>query len=103
MLFVFSHLRSMCLEHVDDVLRAVEEIAGEGIPELLNASKDESSASWPTLNRWVLISISPFCSLIIEQKGRLVIYRSSLGYSWIDPCAPAIQYLAASKQPHNYL
>ncbi|XP_037639089.1 Fanconi anemia group D2 protein [Sebastes umbrosus] len=39
------------LAHVDDVLKAVEEIAGEGIPELINASKDESSASWPTLNR----------------------------------------------------
>uniref|UniRef100_A0A8D0CV45 FA complementation group D2 n=1 Tax=Sander lucioperca TaxID=283035 RepID=A0A8D0CV45_SANLU len=39
------------LEHVDDVLKAVEEIAGEGITELLNASKDERSASWPTLNR----------------------------------------------------
>ncbi|XP_071351317.1 Fanconi anemia group D2 protein isoform X2 [Trachinotus anak] len=44
-------LLSIYLEHVDDVLKAVEEIAGEGIPELLNASKDDSSASWPTLNR----------------------------------------------------
>nr|XP_020463403.1 Fanconi anemia group D2 protein [Monopterus albus] len=43
-------LLSIYLEHVDDILKAVEEIAGEGIPELLNASKDESSASWPTLN-----------------------------------------------------
>ncbi|XP_077948200.1 Fanconi anemia group D2 protein isoform X2 [Gasterosteus aculeatus] len=39
------------LEHVDDVLKAVEEIAGVGIPELLDASKEESSTSWPTLNR----------------------------------------------------
>uniref|UniRef100_A0A3Q3K5H2 FA complementation group D2 n=1 Tax=Monopterus albus TaxID=43700 RepID=A0A3Q3K5H2_MONAL len=44
------HTLLIYLEHVDDILKAVEEIAGEGIPELLNASKDESSASWPTLN-----------------------------------------------------
>lgn len=42
---------SIYLEHVDDVIKAVEEIAGKGIPELLSASKDESSSSWPTLNR----------------------------------------------------
>ncbi|KAI4826711.1 hypothetical protein KUCAC02_030145 [Chaenocephalus aceratus] len=41
----------MYMAHVDDVLKAVEEIAGEGIPELIKAAKDESSASWPTLNR----------------------------------------------------
>lgn len=46
-----SSLCSIYLEHVNDILKAVEEIAGEGIPELLDASKDESSSSWPTLNR----------------------------------------------------
>lgn len=45
---------SIYLEHVDDVLKAIEEIAGEGIPELLNVSKDESSTSWPTLSRLIL-------------------------------------------------
>lgn len=44
-------LLSIYLEHTDDVLKAVEEIAGEGVPELLNAAKDASSRSWPTLNR----------------------------------------------------
>ncbi|XP_019942151.2 Fanconi anemia group D2 protein [Paralichthys olivaceus] len=39
------------LDNVDDVLKAVEEIAGEKIPELLNASQNESSPTWPTLNR----------------------------------------------------
>uniref|UniRef100_A0A673AP68 FA complementation group D2 n=1 Tax=Sphaeramia orbicularis TaxID=375764 RepID=A0A673AP68_9TELE len=48
---------SIYLEHVDDVLKAVEEIAGEGIPELLNAAKDESSTSWPTLNSCCYIKI----------------------------------------------
>ena len=50
-LYLFLTICSIYLEHVDDVLKAVEEIAGEGIPELINASKDESSTSWPTLNR----------------------------------------------------
>lgn len=44
-------LLSIYLEHTDDVLKAVEEIAGEGVPELLNAAKDANSRSWPTLNR----------------------------------------------------
>uniref|UniRef100_A0A667XHB4 FA complementation group D2 n=1 Tax=Myripristis murdjan TaxID=586833 RepID=A0A667XHB4_9TELE len=44
-------LLSIYLEHADDVLKAVEEIAGEGIPELLNAAKDDSSTTWPTLSR----------------------------------------------------
>ncbi|XP_056316322.1 Fanconi anemia group D2 protein [Danio aesculapii] len=44
-------LLSVYLEHTDDVLKAVEEIAGEGVPELLNAAKDANSRSWPTLNR----------------------------------------------------
>ncbi|KAL0978329.1 hypothetical protein UPYG_G00169090 [Umbra pygmaea] len=44
-------LLSIYLEHTDDVLKAVEEIAGEGVPELLNAAKDGSSKTWPTLNR----------------------------------------------------
>uniref|UniRef100_A0A673HUZ6 Fanconi anemia group D2 protein-like n=1 Tax=Sinocyclocheilus rhinocerous TaxID=307959 RepID=A0A673HUZ6_9TELE len=42
---------SIYLEHTDDVLKAVEEIAGEGVPELMNAAKDANSRSWPTLNR----------------------------------------------------
>lgn len=42
---------SIYLAHVADVLKAVEEIAGEGIPQYLNGSKDESASSWPTLNK----------------------------------------------------
>uniref|UniRef100_A0AAY4DYK1 FA complementation group D2 n=1 Tax=Denticeps clupeoides TaxID=299321 RepID=A0AAY4DYK1_9TELE len=42
---------SIYLNHIDDVLKAVEEIAGQGIPELMNTSKDGSSTTWPTLNR----------------------------------------------------
>uniref|UniRef100_A0A667XEY6 FA complementation group D2 n=1 Tax=Myripristis murdjan TaxID=586833 RepID=A0A667XEY6_9TELE len=49
--FLLSFVCSIYLEHADDVLKAVEEIAGEGIPELLNAAKDDSSTTWPTLSR----------------------------------------------------
>lgn len=47
----WSPVCSIYLEHADDVLKAVEEIVAKGIPEFLNASKDDSSSSWPTLNR----------------------------------------------------
>ncbi|XP_053725333.1 Fanconi anemia group D2 protein isoform X2 [Synchiropus splendidus] len=42
---------STYLEHVEDVMNAIEEISGEGISEIINASKDESSTTWPTLSR----------------------------------------------------
>lgn len=47
----FFHVFSIYLENVDDVLKAVEEIAGERISELVNATNDDHSVSWPTLNR----------------------------------------------------
>ncbi|XP_006872269.1 PREDICTED: Fanconi anemia group D2 protein [Chrysochloris asiatica] len=39
------------LEHTDSVLKAIEEIAGVGVPELINSPKDASSATFPTLTR----------------------------------------------------
>uniref|UniRef100_A0A673I040 Fanconi anemia group D2 protein-like n=1 Tax=Sinocyclocheilus rhinocerous TaxID=307959 RepID=A0A673I040_9TELE len=51
-------LLSIYLEHTDDVLKAVEEIAGEGVPELMNAAKDANSRSWPTLNRQTFLVCS---------------------------------------------
>ncbi|XP_078066044.1 Fanconi anemia group D2 protein [Mustelus asterias] len=39
------------LKHADDVLKSVEEIAGVGVPELLNSTKDGSSNTFPTLSR----------------------------------------------------
>ncbi|XP_070697589.1 Fanconi anemia group D2 protein [Pempheris klunzingeri] len=60
------------LEHVDDVLKAVEAIAGEGIPELLNASKDESSASWPTLNRQTFLVFYKVLMAELEKAVRKI-------------------------------
>ncbi|TKS71673.1 Fanconi anemia group D2 protein [Collichthys lucidus] len=60
------------LEHVDDVLKAVEEIAGEGIPELLNASKDESSASWPTLSRQTFLVFYKVLLAELEKAARKI-------------------------------
>ncbi|XP_058144536.1 Fanconi anemia group D2 protein isoform X2 [Dasypus novemcinctus] len=48
-----DHLHSLLciyLEHTDSVLKAIEEIAGVGVPELINSPKDTSS-TFPTLTR----------------------------------------------------
>ncbi|KAE8298611.1 Fanconi anemia group D2 protein [Larimichthys crocea] len=65
-------LLSIYLEHVDDVLKAVEEIAGEGIPELLNASKDESSSSWPTLSRQTFLVFYKVLLAELEKAARKI-------------------------------
>ncbi|GAA6215791.1 Fanconi anemia group D2 protein [Lates japonicus] len=65
-------LLSIYLEHVDDVLKAVEEIAGEGVPELINASKDESSTSWPTLNRQTFLVFYKVMMAVLEKAVRRI-------------------------------
>ncbi|KAM4740758.1 Fanconi anemia group D2 protein [Anableps anableps] len=65
-------LLSIYLEHVDDVLKAVEEIAGDGITELINASKDESSASWPTLNRQTFLVFYKVLMAELEKAARRI-------------------------------
>lgn len=60
------------LEHVDDVLKAVEEITERGIAELLNASKDESSASWPTLNRQTFLVFYKVLMAELEKAIRKI-------------------------------
>ena len=42
---------SIYLEHTDNVLKAIEEITGVGVPELVSAPKDSSSSTFPTLTR----------------------------------------------------
>ncbi|KAJ0068462.1 hypothetical protein NL108_008405, partial [Boleophthalmus pectinirostris] len=63
---------SLYLEYVDDVLKAVEEIAGEGISELINAAKDESSASWPTLHRQTFLVYYKALMAILEKSVRRI-------------------------------
>lgn len=65
-------LLRLYLEHVDDVLKAVEEIAGKGLPELLNAAKDESSASWPTLNRQTFLVFYKVLMAELEKSVRRI-------------------------------
>uniref|UniRef100_A0A3P9BV97 FA complementation group D2 n=1 Tax=Maylandia zebra TaxID=106582 RepID=A0A3P9BV97_9CICH len=60
------------LEHVDDILKAVEEIAAQGIPELINASKDESSASWPTLSRQTFLVFYKVLMAELEKAVRKI-------------------------------
>nr|XP_034367571.1 Fanconi anemia group D2 protein isoform X3 [Arvicanthis niloticus] len=43
------------LEHTDNVLKAIEEITGVGVPELVNAPKDASSSTFPTLTRHTFV------------------------------------------------
>ncbi|KAM7063670.1 Fanconi anemia group D2 protein [Molossus nigricans] len=48
-------LLSIYLEHTDSVLKAIEEIAGVGVPELIKSSKDASSSTFPTLTRHTFV------------------------------------------------
>uniref|UniRef100_UPI0037E954F8 Fanconi anemia group D2 protein n=1 Tax=Semicossyphus pulcher TaxID=241346 RepID=UPI0037E954F8 len=69
---VLHTLLSIYLEHVDDVLKAVEEIAGKGITELINAAKDESSASWPTLNRQTFLVYYKVLMAELEKAAKKI-------------------------------
>ncbi|XP_043933530.1 Fanconi anemia group D2 protein isoform X2 [Protopterus annectens] len=46
-----QNLLCIYLEYTSDVLKAIEDIAGVGIPELLNSAKDGCSTTYPTLTR----------------------------------------------------
>ncbi|KAF6312819.1 FA complementation group D2 [Rhinolophus ferrumequinum] len=48
-------LLGIYLEHTDSVLKAIEEIAGLCVPELINSSKDASSSTFPTLTRHTFV------------------------------------------------
>lgn len=48
-------LLSIYLEHTDSVLKAIEEIAGVGVPELIKSSKHASSSTFPTLTRHTFV------------------------------------------------
>uniref|UniRef100_A0A674C0R1 FA complementation group D2 n=1 Tax=Salmo trutta TaxID=8032 RepID=A0A674C0R1_SALTR len=70
---LYTPLRcSIYLEHTDDVLKAVEEIAGEGIPELLNSAKGASSRTWPTLNRLTFLVFYKGMMGVLEKAVRKI-------------------------------
>uniref|UniRef100_A0AAX7VAJ9 FA complementation group D2 n=1 Tax=Astatotilapia calliptera TaxID=8154 RepID=A0AAX7VAJ9_ASTCA len=75
-------LLSIYLEHVDDILKAVEEIAAQGIPELINASKDESSASWPTLSRQTFLVFYKVLMAELEKAVRKIPAQSEKLLTW---------------------
>ncbi|OWK02410.1 FANCD2 [Cervus elaphus hippelaphus] len=55
-------LLGIYLEHTDSVLKAIEEIAGVGVPELINSPK-EASSTFPTLTRtFFVVSVILFSS-----------------------------------------
>lgn len=43
------------MEHTDSVLKAIEEIAGVGVPELIHSPRQASSSTFPTLTRHTFI------------------------------------------------
>ncbi|XP_022047915.2 Fanconi anemia group D2 protein [Acanthochromis polyacanthus] len=65
-------LLSIYLEHVEDVLKAVEEIAEKGMQELITMSKDESSTSWPTLNRQTFLVFYKVLMAELEKAVRKI-------------------------------
>ncbi|XP_076870482.1 Fanconi anemia group D2 protein [Brachyhypopomus gauderio] len=67
---VLHSLLSLYLEHTDDVLMAVEEIAAEGIPELLEAVKDGRSRSWATLCRQTFLVYYKVLMAELEKSVR---------------------------------
>ncbi|ELK34358.1 Fanconi anemia group D2 protein [Myotis davidii] len=64
-------LLSIYLEHTDSVLKAIEEIAGVGVPELMNSSKDASSSTFPTLtgHTFVIFFRVMMAELVKTVKG----------------------------------
>ncbi|XP_066102043.1 Fanconi anemia group D2 protein isoform X4 [Saccopteryx bilineata] len=62
-------LLSIYLEHTDSVLKAIEEIAGVGVPELVNSSKDAFSSTFPTLTRHTFVI---FFRVMMAELGKTV-------------------------------
>nr|XP_054605115.1 Fanconi anemia group D2 protein isoform X1 [Nothobranchius furzeri] len=65
-------LLSIYLEHADDVLMALEQITGTAIPELLSASKEGSSASWPTLHRQTFLVFYKVLMAELDKSARKI-------------------------------
>ncbi|XP_066554205.1 Fanconi anemia group D2 protein isoform X1 [Amia ocellicauda] len=63
---------SIYLEHTDDVLKAVEEIAGEGVPELINTTKDGCSKTFPTLSRQTFLVFYRGLMAVLEKAVRRI-------------------------------
>ncbi|XP_061778669.1 Fanconi anemia group D2 protein isoform X3 [Nerophis ophidion] len=65
-------LLSIYLRNVDDVLKAVEEITQEGFSQIINASKDESSAAWPTLSKHTFLVFYKVLMTELEKSVRRI-------------------------------
>ncbi|KAM5281086.1 Fanconi anemia group D2 protein [Ctenodactylus gundi] len=58
------------LEHCDSVLAAIEEVAGVGIPELMNSPRDGSSSTFPTLSRHTFVIFFRVMMAKLEKTAR---------------------------------
>ncbi|XP_074054696.1 Fanconi anemia group D2 protein isoform X1 [Macrotis lagotis] len=58
------------LERADSVLKLIEEIAGTGVPELINSSKDAAASSFPTLTRQTFVVFFRVMMAELEKSVR---------------------------------
>ncbi|XP_039629383.1 Fanconi anemia group D2 protein [Polypterus senegalus] len=67
-----QNLLSIYFTHTEDVLKAIEEIAGVGVPELINASKDGCSKTFPTMNRQTFVVFYRAMMMVLEKTVRKI-------------------------------
>ncbi|XP_055985732.1 Fanconi anemia group D2 protein isoform X2 [Sorex fumeus] len=58
------------LQHTEGVLKAIEEIAGGAVPELMNLPKDAASPSFPTLTRGTFVIFFRVMMAELEKTAR---------------------------------
>ncbi|XP_058844694.1 Fanconi anemia group D2 protein-like [Acipenser ruthenus] len=69
---MLQSLLSIYLEHTDDVLKAIEEIAGVGFPELISTTKDGCSRTFPTLTRQTFLVFYRVVMGVLEKSVRRI-------------------------------
>ncbi|KAG2470978.1 FACD2 protein, partial [Polypterus senegalus] len=67
-----EELVNIYFTHTEDVLKAIEEIAGVGVPELINASKDGCSKTFPTMNRQTFVVFYRAMMMVLEKTVRKI-------------------------------
>nr|XP_015202792.1 PREDICTED: Fanconi anemia group D2 protein [Lepisosteus oculatus] len=65
-------LLSIYLDHSADVLKAIEEIAEEGVSELVSSAKDGCSKTFPTLNRQTFLVFYRGMMMELEKSVRRI-------------------------------
>ncbi|MGH0174593.1 UNVERIFIED_CONTAM: hypothetical protein FKN15_002092 [Acipenser sinensis] len=69
---MLQSLLSIYLEHTDDVLKVIEEIAGVGFPELISTTKGGCSRTFPTLTRQTFLVFYRVVMGVLEKSVRRI-------------------------------